>query len=205
MYSKLAHSISAILQQPIQQETIQNAQPLIAYIRRKIFADEAVNINFICTHNSRRSQLAQLWAQVAAAHFQIGRIYCYSGGTEATALYPAVAQTLQRAGIFVSTISAGDNPVYFMKNHENEPPILCFSKTFDHHFNPASNYVAVMTCTDADQGCPFIQGAEQRVSIPFADPKVADHTAAQHTIYDARSMEIAALMFFIFSKLNEKA
>jgi len=43
-----------------------------------------VLLNFICTHNSRRSHIAQLWVQTAAHYFGIRGVETYSGGTEAT-------------------------------------------------------------------------------------------------------------------------
>ena len=53
-----------------------------------IDSHKVANIIFICTHNSRRSHIAQVWAQTAASYFNISNVYAYSGGTEATAFNP---------------------------------------------------------------------------------------------------------------------
>ena len=109
-------------------------------------------LNFICTHNSRRSHLAQVWAQVASAHYHIPKVQCYSGGTEETALFPKVTETLSGQGFAVFKISERDNPVYAIKYGENDLPIIGFTKRYDSPFNPASAFAAVMTCSQVDAG-----------------------------------------------------
>src|SRR5690606_37368783 len=133
-----------------------------------------INLNFICTHNSLRSHLAQIWAQVASIHFNIPNVYCYSGGTEETALFPKVAETLIHQGFTIFKITETDNPVYAIKYEYNALPIIGFTKKYDSLFNPASAFVAIMTCSQADGGCPFIAGAEKRIPITFEDPKISD-------------------------------
>ena len=68
-------------------------QPLIDFIQAKVSSQEEIRLNLICTHNSRRSHLSQVWAQTAAAYFNIKNVFCYSGGTEATALFPMAANS----------------------------------------------------------------------------------------------------------------
>jgi arsenate reductase len=175
--------------------------PLIDYIKAKVSGDNQVRINFICTHNSRRSHLAQIWAQAAAAYYAVPNVVCYSGGTEATALYPAVAQTLKTAGFTIQVLSYGDNPVYAVKHSVNEPPVIAFSKTYFDAFNPENEFAAIMTCSQADGGCPFISGAEKRIPITYEDPKASDETPEQAYLYNERSRQIATEMFYVFSKI----
>ncbi|MFV8393571.1 low molecular weight phosphatase family protein [Flavobacterium sp. LB2P6] len=177
-------------------------QPLIDYIQNKVNSLQEVRLNLICTHNSRRSHLAQVWAQTAAAHFNIKNVFCYSGGTEATALFPMVAKTLEQSGFKIKTIVAGTNPIYAIKYGENEHPIIGFSKTYDDDFNPKSEFAAIMTCSQADGGCPFIPGAEKRIPITFEDPKAFDNTQQQAEKYLERSLQIATEMCFIFSQIK---
>ncbi|MGS2763079.1 arsenate-mycothiol transferase ArsC [Sinomicrobium sp. M5D2P9] len=177
-------------------------QPLIDFIRHKIHTGEAIRINFICTHNSRRSHLSQVWAQTLANYFNIRNVYCYSGGTEATALYPMVAEVFEDTGFKVDKLSEGNNPVYAIKYADNEHPVIGFSKKLDNDFNPASGFAAVMTCSQADDGCPFIAGAEKRVPITFEDPKVYDGTPQQKEKYRERSLQIATELFYVFSEIN---
>jgi len=178
-------------------------QPLIDYIQLKVTNQQEIRLNFICTHNSRRSHLSQVWAQTAAAFYGIKNTFCYSGGTEATALFPMAAQTLSKQGFQIETISQGNNPVYSIKHNENTHPIIGFSKTFDNSFNPQSEFAAILTCSSADQGCPFIAGAEKRIPITYEDPKTFDNTAQQAEKYEERSTQIATELFYVFSQIQK--
>ena len=177
-------------------------QPLIDYIQEKVDNGKTIRLNFICTHNSRRSHLSQIWAQAMAFYHGIRNVYCYSGGTEATALYPTVAATLKYQGFQIEYLSEESNPVYAIKFATNEPPVIGFSKTFDSNFNPQSEFLAVMTCSQADEGCPFIAGAEKRVPVRYDDPKEFDGSKLQLEKYLATSTLTATEMYYVFSKIN---
>src|SRR5690606_24324192 len=147
-------------------------------------------LNCLCTHNSRRRHLSQVWAQVAASFDHIEHVFCYSGGAEETALFPEVAETLANQGLDIFKIADNNNPVYAIEYSENTVPIIGFSKKYDSPFNPESAFAAIMTCSQADGGCPFIAGAEKRIPITFEDPEIADGTAQQNKVYEQRSIEI---------------
>ncbi len=176
-------------------------QPLIEFIQHKHSHKQEIILNFICTHNSRRSHLSQVWAQALAYHFKIQNVSCYSGGTEATAMFPMVVETLKRHGFQIKKLSEGDNPVYAIKYADNQQPIIGFSKTYDDDFNPTSGFAAIMTCSQADGGCPFIVGAEKRVPITFEDPKAFDNTPQQAEKYAERSLQIASELYYVYSKI----
>jgi arsenate reductase len=178
-------------------------QPLVDYIQQKVNQNKAVNLNFICTHNSRRSHLSQVWAQVASVYFDIPNVYCYSGGTEETALFPKVAETLENQGFQIFKIAETNNPIYAIKFDENEMPIIGFSKKYDNTFNHISNFAAILTCSQADEGCPFISGAEKRIPITYEDPKISDGTLQQTEVYKQRSIQIATEMMYIFSQITK--
>lgn len=203
MNANLSKYIEVILTKEINAERKIILQPLIDFIQEKVRYQKAININFICTHNSRRSHLAQIWAQTASVHFNILNVNCYSGGTEATTLFPKVIETLANAGFDTWKLSENENPVYAIKYAENALPIVGFSKKYDDVFNPVSDFAAIMTCSQADGGCPFIPGAEKRIPITFEDPKIADNTSEQNKIYEERSLQIAAEMFYVFSKISK--
>lgn len=177
-------------------------QPLIDYIQGKVNKHQEIRLNLICTHNSRRSHLSQVWAQTAAAHYGIKNVFSYSGGTEATAMFPMAAKTLAKQGFQIKTIAEGINPVYAIKYSANAHPVIGFSKTFDDDFNPQSEFAAILTCSSADQGCPFIAGAEVRIPITFEDPKAFDNTPLQAEKYEERSLQIATEMFYVFSQIK---
>ena len=177
-------------------------QPLVDYIQSKVSNQQEIRLNLSCTHNSRRSHLSQVWAQTAAAYYDIKNVFCYSGGTEATAMFPMVSKTLAKQGFEIKTIAEGSNPVYIIKYAENEHPVIGFSKTYDDSFNPQDEFVAIMTCSQADGGCPFIAGAEKRIPITFEDPKAFDNTPQQEEKYEERSLQIATEMFYVFSQIK---
>lgn len=202
LFPELEKVISAFDFETILTDRKSALQPLIDYIQTKVSNHQEVRLNFICTHNSRRSHLSQVWAQTAAVHFKIQNINCYSGGTEATALFPMVTKTLEKSGFEVEKIADGNNPIYAIKYGENEHPIIGFSKTYDAEFNPISEFAAIMTCSQADGDCPFIAGAEKRIPITYEDPKAFDQTPQQEEKYEERSLQIATELFYVFSRIK---
>lgn len=204
MYNDLVETINNIvLVQNINEERKAILQPLKDFVQEKAHNGQEINLNFICTHNSRRSHLAQVWTQVASAYYHIADVHCYSGGTEETALFPKVAETLTNQGFSIFKIADTNNPVYAIKYNDNALPVIGFSKKYDNPFNPVSAFAAIMTCSQADVGCPFIAGAEKRIPITFEDPKISDNTPEQSKIYAERSLQIASEMFYVFSMINK--
>ena len=174
---------------------------LIDYIQKKKLQDQAVNLNFICTHNSRRSHLSQIWAQTMAARFNVQNVHCFSGGTEATALYPKVVETLIGQGFQIELIKNDSNPVYSISFAKEASPVIGFSKTYDDDFNPKSDFAAVMTCSHADENCPFVAGCDARIALTYEDPKLFDNTPQQTEKYKERSLQIATEMKYVFSNI----
>jgi hypothetical protein len=56
-----------------------------------------------------------------------------------------------------------------------------------------------MTCSDADENCPLILGAENRISTTYEDPKKSDGTELQEQIYKERFKQIALETLYVFS------
>ena len=69
IFQKLLSEINKIDEKSIIEERKIILQPLINYINLKLNNSEDIRLNFICTHNSRRSHLAQVWAQTMAEYF----------------------------------------------------------------------------------------------------------------------------------------
>lgn len=202
LFKKIESKITSLKNVAITDERKFELQPLVDFIQNKVSNNVNVNLNFICTHNSRRSHLSQIWAQVAAHYFNIRNVYCYSGGTEATALFPVVVSTLENAGFQIVKISEENNPIYSIKYSDNDHPIIGFSKTYDNQFNPQSEFAALMTCSQADEGCPFIVGCEKRIPVRYDDPKLSDNTPQQKEKYEERSSQIASEMLYVFSQIK---
>ena len=172
-------------------------KPLKDYFIFKVKQKVEANLNFICTHNSRRSQLAQVWAKIISDYYGFN-INSFSGGTEVTNCNPRTIASFERMGFKVEN-PGGENPHYELTYHEKRRPIIVYSKTFDDASNPKNNFAAVMTCTNADENCPIISGAEKRISLPFEDPKIYDNSNQESEKYDERSIQIATEMKYVFN------
>lgn len=203
MLPNLLETIDALDETKISKERQVILTPLIDFIQDKVNQKLPIRLNFICTHNSRRSHLSQIWAQTMAHYYQVQQVSCYSGGTEATAMFHQVVTTLKNQGFTIQPISKEiKNTIFAVKYDTNEPALICFSKTFDDAFNPKKDFCAVMTCSTADEGCPFIAGAALRLPIRYNDPKAFDNTPQMAEKYEERSSEIATEMKFVFSKIK---
>jgi arsenate reductase len=201
-YSKISEFIANLDIKTITEERKSLLNEYIDFIKQKIESNEPILINAICTHNSRRSHLTQIWSQVMASEFGIDNVSAFSGGTEATAMFPMVPKVLAKTGFEIMKLSEESNPVYSVKFADNAHPIVCFSKTYDNKFNPKSDYVAIMTCSDADENCPVVFGAEKRVKLTYDDPKAFDNTPQQEEKYMERSVQIATEIKYVFSNLD---
>ncbi|MEM6967717.1 MAG: protein-tyrosine-phosphatase [Bacteroidota bacterium] len=185
---------------------------LSKYICEKQLDEEPCSLVVICTHNARRSHMAQLWLATAAAHYGIQNIKTFSGGTEATAFDRRSVAALKRAGFEIVTSQEEENPTYFATYGFSHTPLKMFSKKYDHEENPNEQFAAILVCSDADEKCPTVLGAEQRFVLAFDDPKKADDTLMEKEIYDERVRQIGLEMWFVMAmvkfvlrKIDEKA
>ncbi|MDX2020906.1 MAG: protein-tyrosine-phosphatase [Deltaproteobacteria bacterium] len=176
-------------------------EKLALFIKTQRDSGQTARLVFICTHNSRRSHMGQLFATAAAAHYGIDRVESFSGGTEATAFNPRAVAALKRAGFSIDNPS-GDNPHYKVKFAEERPAVEAFSKKYDDAFNPTKGFAAIMTCSHADKNCPTVAGASIRVPVHYEDPKVSDGTPEEAATYDARAKQIATELFYVFSRIK---
>lgn len=175
---------------------------LTSYMATGQKRNESINLIFICTHNSRRSHLSQIWAQTAAYVYGVENLFCYSGGTGATAFNPRAVKAMREAGFNIRIEKDGDNPIYDVKFSEGTAPIKAFSKVYDDPFNPQRNFAAIMTCSHADENCPFIPGADVRIPLTYDDPKDFDGTPLEEEKYRERVREIGREMLYAFSRVK---
>ena len=175
------------------------------FVRTSLAERGRVELTFICTHNSRRSHMGQVWARTAAAHFGLDGVDTYSGGTEATAFNPRAVEAVRRAGFAVDVSTGGDNPVYQVRWGVSAVPMACFSKVYDAPPNPTEAFGAVMTCTQADEACPVVMGASARFGVAYVDPKARDGEADESAAYDERCRQIAREMLYVFERASRGA
>lgn len=182
----------------ISSERKEQLEQLSDYLRQCRDSGNPARLIFVCTHNSRRSHMSQLWAAVAAVHYGMENVETFSGGTERTAFNPRAVAAMQRAGFKVQVKKPGDNPTYLVSFADSSEPQACFSKIYSDVANPVADFCAVMTCSSADKSCPNVKGAVKRVAIPYEDPKIADNTAEESNRYDERSAQISREILYAF-------
>jgi arsenate reductase len=180
-------------------ERKENLEAIAHYVGARIGAGRPARLTFICTHNSRRSHMSQIWAQTAAAHYGVDNVATFSGGTEATEFDRRAVAALRRAGFVIDRVEGERNAVYAVRYGEGAPVMKAFSKVYDAKSNPSEDYCAVMTCSQADKNCPVVRGASLRVSIPYDDPKDFDGSDQETAKYDERCRQISGEMLYLFS------
>jgi arsenate reductase len=189
-FSRMPHERKAIIQQ------------LTDFVSQRLSRSQRILLNFICTHNSRRSHIAQIWAQTAAHYYGIRNVETFSGGTEATAFNPRAVAAMGEAGFKITTQQEGPNPIYQVRYSDDARFLTIFSKTFDDKFNPREGFAAIMTCSHADENCPLVIGASARIALTYNDPKDFDGTPQEAAKYLERVHEIGREILYAFSKVK---
>jgi protein-tyrosine phosphatase/arsenate reductase len=145
--------------------------------------------------------LGQVWGAVAANFYGISGINTFSGGTEATAFNPNAIKALKTTGFEITELTQGQNPRYLVSFGKNLST-TCFSKVYDNKENPANDFVAIMTCSHAEENCPYIPGVDLRIGITYDDPKEFDGTPLQDEKYLERSNQLALENLYVFSQIK---
>lgn len=198
LYPKLIASVMDLLEEgsSIPESRKQILGNLVDYLK----STESPKLNFVCTHNSRRSHLAQAWAWAAAMYYEKPAVEVYSGGTEATALYPQAGAALKDAGFEISVGPELRNARHTLKAGGHLPAIVLFSKRFDDPANPSQDFCVVTVCSEAEEACPFVPGASARVHLPYEDPKAFDDTKRKAAAYIERSQQIGTELLWAFGQ-----
>jgi len=204
IFQKLQQNIEKLLEQfdTISADRKLQLEKLSGYIQKKYAEGETPKLIVICTHNSRRSHLGQLWLAVAGDYYELPKLETFSGGTEATAFHPNAIAAVRRIGFNVEKVVEAENPKYTVTWKENQEVYKAFSKRFEDNPNPIEAFAAIMVCTEADEGCPFVSGTDFRIALPFNDPKAFDVTALEAAKYDERCQQIGTEMLYVLSKVS---
>ncbi|HEY5824490.1 MAG TPA: protein-tyrosine-phosphatase [Cyclobacteriaceae bacterium] len=200
LQTKIDQLITEFDQVPAERK--ETLKELTKFVQGKINVGKPVYLNFICTHNSRRSHLSQLWAQAAAHYYGVKNVSCFSGGTEATAFNPRAVKAMQEVGFDISKTKDGDNPVYEVRFASDVVPVIAFSKKYDDPFNHNKDFAAVMTCSHADENCPLVLGASGRIALTYDDPKEFDGTPLEAAKYSERVHQIGREILYAFSQVK---
>jgi arsenate reductase len=103
-----------------------------------------LNILFLCTGNSCRSQMAEGWTK----HLKGDVIKCRSAGMEIHGLNPSAVKTMAETGVDIS-------------HHKSQLVDEFLDKPWD---------FVVTVCGHAHESCPFFPGKAKIVHVGFDDP-----------------------------------
>lgn len=202
LYNHLQHAISKLELEfdLIPEGRKQELKAIALTIKDSLTLFGRADLTVICTHNSRRSQLGQLWLKVAALHYGVNNIFTFSGGTEATAFNIRMVNALRDFGFEIKVLDETLNPKYHIKLADNDDTMdVLYSKVYNESYNPQQNFIALLVCNSADKGCPIVAGAFKRISLPYLDPKDFDDTNLEKEKYLEKVSEIGREMLFIFN------
>ena len=200
-HSKLLKTINYATNLEISDSRKLILKELVKYIKTKKASKSEVHLNFICTHNSRRSQFCQIWAETASAYYN-KKIYCYSGGLVVTEFNINAVNTMKKCGFDVIK-SGSKNPTYSLYySNSRVRPISVFSKLYNDPVNKANSFAAITTCLDAEENCPFILNAEKRIFLQYDDPKLFDNLPNKMEKYFDCSFQIASELFYVFQNVE---
>jgi arsenate reductase (thioredoxin) len=187
----------------INEERKTKLMPLVYYILDNQRANDPSELIFVCTHNARRSHMAQLWAAAAALYCDLENIESYSGGVEVTRIHPNALASLERNGFEFSGEDEGENPAFLVQLGDSVM-IEVFSKKYDDDTNPQKNFAAILVCSEAAEACPYVEGASLRHPLAYDEPKEFDGTEFADEKYDERSIQIGTELLFVMKTVSEK-
>jgi arsenate reductase (thioredoxin) len=145
----------------------------------------------------------QVWGKAAAAFYNV-EVQSFSAGTEATAVHPNTIVALKHAGFSIDKDQQTTNPIYSIQCSPHSSALKCFSKIIAHPTNPTSGFLAIMTCGDANEACPFVRGSIARIPLSYSDPKVYDGTEREEESYENTSHEVAREMLYLFHLITNQ-
>ncbi len=118
-----------------------------------------LNILFLCTGNSCRSQMAEGWAR----HLKGDVVEAYSAGVETHGLNPNAVRVMAEAGVDISAQRS---------KHINE-------------FQNVSLDHVITVCSHAHESCPVFQGKTKVTHVGFDDPpRLAKDAATEEEALD---------------------
>ena len=135
-------------------------------------------------------------------YFKLDFIKPYSGGTEIETVNLNVINSLINSGLKIEKTHKG-KAIYLLKSFKKDKGINLYSKVYNSKLNPSKHFIAIMTCSDADQMCPVIKGAEKKVSLPYSDPRVSDNTGLKKEVYNQTCSIIAKEMFYLMKQVKK--
>ena len=148
------------------------------------------SIVFLCTHNSRRSQICEVWGKVFAEIYR-KKININSAGAFKTVVHSQVYESIVKCGLVVDN----KKEIFFDKKK-----FKLNSKTIDSL--TMKNFIAVMTCSNAEKSCPNDPRSIRNIKMFFNDPRIYDETDKMSREYLNTTIYIAEELNYIFKNIN---
>ncbi|MFD1294284.1 hypothetical protein ACFQ5N_10590 [Lutibacter holmesii] len=189
--------ITAFKELQISENKLVLLESIATAIVQTLKQNKTVNLNYISTNNSQRSQISQVWSTYAAHYFKLSNINSFSGGTNVTSFHRKTVKTLQKVGFTFKIIEfSHQNPTYAIGYHNYIKPILVFSKLYNHDLNP-SPFFAI-----TNNAFEIIPEAIQQFEMPFNNINNFEHSINKAEEYAALNKQIAGEIHFIFHRVS---
>tara|TARA_B100001079_G_scaffold142196_1_gene121790 strand:+ start:344 stop:916 length:573 start_codon:yes stop_codon:yes gene_type:complete len=146
------------------------------------------NIVFLCTHNSRRSQLCQVWGSILSKIYNIDLKF-NSAGTEKTEVHKTIFYCFSNVGIEIK-----DSKIFY-----GDLSLSLHSKVLEEI--QSDKFISIMTCSDAEKSCPSDSRSIRNISMIYQDPKIFDDTEKEREEYSKTSKLIAEELNYIIKNL----
>ena len=172
---------------------------LAAVINRQISEEGSSVVKFVCTHNSRRSQLAEFCMDILARENGLP-IMSLSAGTESTAFNPRMVKAIESFGFELIKYGQEPNPLYIYRISHND--LYYYSKKWDEELINYGKNIIVTVCDDAGENCPVIPSTFERIHLNYKDPKAFDNTPDESKAYSDKVIEIGTEMHYIIEQLS---
>jgi len=194
---------NALIDLKVDNSRLELLKSIALFISDEIQTRNKININFISPHNSRRSQLLQIWGNYAAHYFILKNIKSFSGGTAVTSFYRNTVKTLQEVGFkFQISEFSHQNPKYIISYENCANPIKGFSKYFDDTHNEKP-FIAIVSCSKTEKNCPMISDTIKKFNLPYNDPTKYDNTLNKAEKYLESNKQIAGEIHYIFKIIKQ--
>lgn len=163
-----------------------------------------VDIIVICTENSLRSQLVQLWVKSISENYNLDFLNAFSGGTKVTSFNSNMVNALSDYGFSIEKLNDIENPGYLISQSEDDKSTdVMFSKLYDDEFNPEYDFIALIVCDVAAENCPVVEDSSHRLVLPYENVKQFDNTEEQLDKYKEKIEEIGREMMFMIMNVVE--
>jgi len=166
---------------------------LAAIITEDLVKGDSV-VKFICTHNSRRSQVAEFMLDVLSREYGL-KITALSAGTEATAFEPRMVNAIKNQGFPLIEYGNKPNPLYIYRIKNDD--LYYFSKRYDEQLIDYGESIIVTVCGDANENCPVIPGTLKRFHLGYEDPKKSDGSDHESETYKKKVLEIGSEILYL--------